>query len=628
MSKKQRKVLIRIILSAVLLIVAVFVDKTLIKGQSLWLTLAVYLVPYFIIGYDILHNAVRNIINGQVFDENFLMAIATVGAICIGFFPKAEPQYPEAVFVMLFYQTGELFQSIAVGKSRRSISALMDICPDVAVIERDGQLIETDPDEISVGDVITIRVGDRIPLDGVVTSGISTLDTSALTGEAQPRTAKVGDTVYSGCINLSGTLTVEVTKPFGESTVSRILELVENSSAHKSRSENFITKFARVYTPAVVLAAVVLAFLPPLFSSAGYLAALPDWLIRALTFLVISCPCALVISVPLSFFGAIGGASKKGILIKGSNYLETLAQVDTFVFDKTGTLTKGTFAVTEIKSETEAPNELLRLAAKAESHSTHPIAVALRNACQEVTSADVTEIQEIAGHGISANINGHTVLCGNLKLMASNGIAATEPDTVGTVVHVAKNSEYLGYIVISDGIKPAAGVTVSELKALGITDTVMLTGDRKATAESIAKATKLDRYFADLLPEDKVAALERIMSDKEAPRKTAYVGDGINDAPVLMRADVGIAMGALGSDAAIEPADIVLMDDDIRKLSAAILTARKTIAIVGQNIAFALGVKAAVLILSVFGFTPMWLAVFADVGVAVIAILNATRTLR
>ncbi len=628
MSKKQRKTLLRIILSAALLIIAVAVDKIFIKGQNLWLTLAVYLIPYFIIGYDVLHNAVRNIINGQVFDENFLMAIATVGAVCIGFFPKAEPQYPEAVFVMLFYQTGELFQSIAVGKSRRSISALMDICPDVALIERDGQLIETDPDEISVGDVITVRVGDRIPLDGVVLSGSSSLDTSALTGESEPRAATVGDTVYSGCINLSGTLTVEVTKPFGESTVSRILELVENSSANKSRSENFITKFARVYTPTVVLAAVVLAFLPPLFSELGYLTALPDWLIRALTFLVISCPCALVISVPLSFFGAIGGASKKGILIKGSNYLETLAGVDTFVFDKTGTLTKGTFAVTEIYSPIIANDELLQLAAKVEGHSTHPIAVALRNACQNVATTDVTEIREIAGHGISADVRGRTVLCGNIKLMTLNSITATEPDTVGTVVHVAKSGEYLGYIVISDEIKTNASITISELKTLGITDTVMLTGDRKATAERISKAIKLDRCFSDLLPEDKVTALERIMADKEARRKTAYVGDGINDAPVLMRADVGVAMGALGSDAAIEAADIVLMDDDIRKLPTAILIARKTVAIVRQNIAFALGVKAAVLILSIFGFTPMWLAVFADVGVAIIAILNAMRTLK
>ena len=628
MSKKQRKILFRIILSAVLLIIAVAVDKLFIKGQNLWLTLAVYLIPYFIIGYDVLRNAVRNIINGQVFDENFLMSVATIGAVCIGFFPQAEPQYPEAVFVMLFYQTGELFQSIAVGKSRRSISALMDICPDIALIERDGQLIETDPDEISVGDVITVRVGDRIPLDGVVTSGRSSLDTSALTGESQPKTVDIGDAVYSGCINLSGTLTIEVTKPFGESTVSRILELVENSSANKSRSENFITKFARVYTPAVVLAAVVLAFLPPLFSNTGYLAALPDWLIRALTFLVISCPCALVISVPLSFFGAIGGASKKGILIKGSNYLETLAGVDTFVFDKTGTLTKGTFAVTEIKSNTVTENELLQLAAKVEGHSTHPIAVALRNACQNVTLTDVTDVQEIPGHGISANVGGCTVLCGNLKLITSNGITATDPDAVGTVVHVARGGEYLGYIVISDEIKPDAGVTISELKTLGVTDTVMLTGDRKATAESITKAVKLDRCFSDLLPEDKVTALERIMADKEARRKTAYVGDGINDAPVLMRSDVGVAMGVLGSDAAIEAADIVLMDDDIRKLSTAILIARKTVSIVRQNIAFALGVKAAVLILSIFGFTPMWLAVFADVGVAVIAILNAMRTLK
>lgn len=629
MSRKQRKVLYRIIASAVLLIVAFLVDRFLIKGQSVLLALAVYLVPYFIIGYDVLLKALRNILHGQVFDENFLMAIATVGAICIGFFPDTEPQYAEAVFVMLFYQTGELFQSIAVGKSRRSIAALMDIRPDVAFIERDGALTEVDPEEVNIGDVIAIRPGDRVPLDGVVVSGESTLDTVALTGEAVPRRVQVGDSIISGCVNLNGVLTVRVEKPFGESTVSKILELVENSSANKSKSENFITKFARVYTPAVVIAAVVLAFLPPLFVGSGYFAALPDWIIRALTFLVISCPCALVISVPLSFFGGIGGASKKGILIKGSNFLETLASTDTVVFDKTGTLTRGTFSVTEIHNRSLPENKLLRLAAHAECYSNHPIALALRSAFGgEINTEVVTDVTELAGHGISAKVDGVPVACGNAKLMASLNLECDKFDGSGTVVHVAYDSEYIGFVVISDELKPTSKAAISELKALGINRTVMLTGDRAETAAVVSKELNLHEVKAELLPQNKVQEVEHLLNETPSGKKLVFVGDGINDAPVLTRADIGIAMGALGSDAAIEAADIVLMDDDPKKIATAIRIAKRTLSIVRQNIAFALGVKAAVLVLSIFGFTPMWLAVFADVGVAVIAILNAMRTLK
>lgn len=629
MSRKQKKVLYRIIASAVLLVAAFLADRFLIKGQSLIATLAVYLVPYFIIGYDVLLKAVRNILHGQVFDENFLMAIATVGAVCIGFFPNTEPQYAEAVFVMLFYQTGELFQSIAVGKSRRSIAALMDIRPVVAVIERDGALTEVDPEEVNVGDVITVRPGDRVPLDGVVVSGESTLDTVALTGEAVPRRVQVGDSIISGCVNLNGVLTVRVEKPFQESTVSKILELVENSSVNKSKSENFITKFARVYTPAVVIAAVVLAFLPPLFVGGGYLAALPDWIIRALTFLVISCPCALVISVPLSFFGGIGGASKKGILIKGSNYLETLASADTIVFDKTGTLTKGTFSVTEIHTRSLPDNKLLGLAAHAECYSNHPIAQALRSAFDgDINTEGVTDATELAGHGITAKVDGVTVACGNAKLMATLNLECDEFNGSGTVVHVAADGEYVGSIVISDELKPTSKAAIAELKASGISRTVMLTGDRAEAAAVVAKELNLHEVKAELLPQNKVQEVERLLNETEKGKKMVFVGDGINDAPVLTRADVGIAMGALGSDAAIEAADIVLMDDDPKKISTAIRIAKRTLSIVRQNIAFALGVKAAVLILSIFGFTPMWLAVFADVGVAVIAILNAMRTLK
>ncbi len=629
MSRKHKKLLFRIILSAALLVVAFLLDSFVMQGQSLWLTLCAHLIPYFLIGYDVLWKAVRNIKNGQVFDENLLMTIATVGAVCIGFFPNTEPQYAEAVFVMLFYQTGELFQSIAVGKSRRSIGALMDIRPDVAIVERDGQAVEVDPEEVAVGETITVRPGDRVPLDGTVISGESALDTVALTGEATPKTVRAGDSIISGCVNLNGVLTVKVEKPYGESTVARILELVENSSANKSKSENFITKFARVYTPAVVLAAVLLAFLPPLFVSGGYISALPDWIIRALTFLVISCPCALVISVPLSFFGGIGGASKKGILIKGSNFLEALSACDTVVFDKTGTLTKGTFSVTKVNGIGISDNELLRLTAHCEYYSSHPISVALKTAYTDQLQPElVTDSKEISGHGVTARIGQNDVACGNDKLMQALGITPEQPDTVGTVVHIAVDGKYKGYIVISDELRPTSKNAVKELKRIGIRKTVMLTGDRIATAEKVALSLSLDEYHAELLPEDKVTAVEALILEAPEHRKTVFVGDGINDAPVLTRADIGIAMGTLGSDAAIEAADVVLIDDDPAKIAVAIGIAKRTLKIVRQNIAFALGVKAAVLILSIFGFTPMWLAVFADVGVAVIAILNAIRTLK
>lgn len=628
MNRKQKKTLLRIILSAVLLIVSALADKILIKDLSVWLTLGVYLIPYLIIGYDVLIKAGKNIVNGQIFDENFLMTIATVGAICLGFFPEAEPQYPETVFVMLFYQTGELFQSIAVGKSRKSIADLMNIRPDVAFIERDGELQEVDPEEIAVGDVITVRPGDRVPLDGIVLSGASALDTAALTGESVPRNVSPGDSIISGCVNLSGALTVKVTKPFSESTVSRILELVENSSANKSKSENFITKFAKYYTPLVVIAAVILAFLPPLFVGGSYLTALPSWIIRALSFLVISCPCALVISVPLSFFGGIGGASKKGILIKGSNYLEALADVDTFLFDKTGTLTKGTFTVTEIHSVAMPEDKLLLLAALAESYSSHPIALALRKAAGNLPDCEITDIKETAGHGVTAAVDGKFVAVGNKKLMKALSLVPAEFSDAGTVIHVAVNGRYEGFIVISDEIKETSASALRQLKSAGIRQTVMLTGDRKKIAEEIAKALKIDTYRAELLPQDKVEAVKQFKQQIPDGKKLAFVGDGINDAPVLVTADIGIAMGALGSDAAIEAADIVLMDDNLEKVAVAIKIARKTLKIVRQNIVFALGVKALVLLLSVFGYAPMWAAVFADVGVAVIAILNAMRTLK
>lgn len=631
MTHKQRKNLYRIIAAAVLLIAATLVDIFLLPSDGKWeiLKLAIYLVPYFVIGYDILWRSAVNISHGQVFDENFLMVVATLGALCIGFFPDTEEQYREAVFVMLFYQVGELFQSVAVGKSRKSISSLMDIRPDCAYIERDGELVSVDPETVAVGDIITVRPGEKIPLDGTVIEGTSDLNTVALTGEADPRAVAPGDAVISGCVNISGVLKVNVTHTFGESTVSKILELVENSSENKSKSEQFITKFARIYTPAVVIAAVLLAVLPPLVLPGSFISAFPTWLIRALTFLVISCPCALVISVPLSFFGGIGGASKKGILVKGSNYLETLSKVKTAVFDKTGTLTKGTFSVTEVHPENMTGDELLYLAAHAEAFSNHPIALSLRNAYGKPVDMDtVTDVSEITGRGVKALVGDKTVLVGNAALMQETGLMPAACSAPGTVIHVASNGKYAGYLLISDTPKETSKAAIAALKECGVEKTVMLTGDREETAAAVSKELSIDEYHAGLLPSDKVDMVEKLLSESKGDGKLAFVGDGINDAPVLMRADVGIAMGALGSDAAIEAADIVLMDDDPAKIAEAMKISRSTLRIVRQNIVFALAVKAAVLLLGALGLAPMWLAVFADVGVAFLAILNAMRTLK
>ncbi len=631
MTRKQRKNLYRIIAAAVLLVAATLADVFLLPSGGKWeiLKLAIYLVPYFVIGYDILWRSAVNISHGQVFDENFLMVVATLGALCIGFFPDTEEQYREAVFVMLFYQVGELFQSVAVGKSRKSISSLMDIRPDCAYIERDGELVPVDPETVAVGDIITVRPGEKIPLDGIVTEGTSDLNTVALTGEADPRAVAAGDAVISGCVNMSGVIKVKVTHTFGESTVSKILELVENSSENKSKSEQFITKFARIYTPAVVIAAVLLAVLPPLVIPGSFIANFPTWLIRALTFLVISCPCALVISVPLSFFGGIGGASKKGILVKGSNYLETLSKVKTAVFDKTGTLTKGTFSVTEIHPENITEEQLLHLAAHAEAFSNHPIAVSLRNAYGKPVNMDaVADVSEITGRGVKAKVDGKTVYAGNAALMQETGLTPAACPAPGTVIHVAYDGKYAGYLLISDTPKETSKAAIAALKECGVERIVMLTGDRKETAEAISKELSIDEYHAGLLPADKVDMVEKLLSENRTDGKLAFVGDGINDAPVLMRADVGIAMGALGSDAAIEAADIVLMDDDPAKIAEAMKISRFTLRIVRQNIVFALAVKAAVLLLGALGLAPMWLAVFADVGVAFLAILNAMRTLK
>lgn len=631
MTRKQRKNLYRIIAAAVLLVAATLADIFLLPSGGKWeiLKLAIYLVPYFVIGYDILWRSAVNISHGQVFDENFLMVVATLGALCIGFFPDTEEQYREAVFVMLFYQVGELFQSVAVGKSRKSISSLMDIRPDCAYIERDGELVPVDPESVAVGDIITVRPGEKIPLDGIVTEGTSDLNTVALTGEADPRAVAADDAVISGCVNMSGVIKVKVTHTFGESTVSKILELVENSSENKSKSEQFITKFARIYTPAVVIAAVLLAVLPPLVIPGSFIANFPTWLIRALTFLVISCPCALVISVPLSFFGGIGGASKKGILVKGSNYLETLSKVKTAVFDKTGTLTKGTFSVTEIHPENITEEQLLHLAAHAEAFSNHPIAVSLRNAYGKPVNMDaVADVSEITGRGVKAKVDGKTVYAGNAALMQETGLTPAACPAPGTVIHVSYDGKYAGYLLISDTPKETSKAAIAALKECGVERIVMLTGDRKETAEAISKELSIDEYHAGLLPADKVDMVEKLLSENRTDGKLAFVGDGINDAPVLMRADVGIAMGALGSDAAIEAADIVLMDDDPAKIAEAMKISRFTLRIVRQNIVFALAVKAAVLLLGALGLAPMWLAVFADVGVAFLAILNAMRTLK
>ena len=610
MTKKQKRTLIRILVSLALLIVAALLP---LQG---WARLAVFLVPYALIGWDVLWEAVTSLFRGQMLDENFLMGIATVGALFVG-------EYAEAVAVMLFYQVGELFQSYAVGKSRKSIAALMDIRPDYANMERDGELIQVDPDEVQVGDEIVIKAGEKVPLDGVIVAGRSALNTVALTGETLPRDVGVGDEIASGCVNTSGLLRVRVTKRFGESTVAKILDLVENASSKKAQTENFITRFARVYTPAVVGAAVLLAVVPPLFFHGQW----SDWGYRALTFLVISCPCALVISVPLSFFGGIGGASKKGVLVKGSNYLESLASCDTVVFDKTGTLTEGAFRVTAVHPEADiGEKELTRLAAAAESWSDHPIAQSLRSACSEpIDRAQVSGVEEIAGEGVKADFEGETVWAGNDKLMARIDIAAPTCPSIGTIVHVARKGRYLGHIVISDVIKKDAKRAVDALKGAGVRRTVMLTGDRSEVANSVAQQLGIDQARAELMPGDKVTVVEALTDGRG---KLAFVGDGINDAPVLARADIGIAMGALGSDAAIEAADVVLMDDNPLKIATAMRIARKTKRIVMQNIVFALGVKAAVLVLGATGHANMWLAVFADVGVAVLAILNAMRALR
>ena len=616
MTRKQKKMLLRIAVSAVLLVAAV-----LIPYEGPWRFL-LFLPAYFVIGWDVLWRAIRNIAHGQVFDENFLMALATVGAFCTGFFGEGE--YPEAVFVMLFYQVGELFQSYAVGKSRKSIASLMDIRPDYANVEREGKLIQVDPEEVAVGDAITVKAGERIPLDGVVLEGQSMVNTSALTGESVPRQVQPGDDVISGCVNQSGLLRVQVTKPFGESTVQKILDLVENSSSKKAKAENFITKFARYYTPIVVFGALALALVPPLF-----LGDWVGWVQKALIFLVVSCPCALVISVPLSFFGGIGGASRQGILVKGGNYLEVLANTEIVVFDKTGTLTQGVFNVTAIHPEESSESSLLEMAALAESYSDHPISRSLKEAYgKEIDASRVGEVEEISGRGVRAQVDGKTVCAGNDKLMEEIGVSWHPCHHVGTTVHVAVEGQYIGHIVISDQVKPDAKEAIAALKAQGVKKTVMLTGDAKAVGESVARDLGLDEAYTQLLPGDKVERVEALLSETSPKGKLAFVGDGINDAPVLSRADIGIAMGALGSDAAIEAADIVLMDDKPSKIAKAMEISKRTLRIVRQNIVFALAVKLLVLALTPFGLSNMWVAVFADVGVMVIAILNASRALQ
>ena len=612
MSKKQKRMLFRVLASAVLFAVALLLPT---EG---WLRLFTFLIPYAVIAWDVLWRAVRNIAHGQVFDENFLMSLATVGALATG-------EYPEAVFVMLFYQVGELFQSYAVDQSRKSITSLMDIRPDYANIEVDGQLRQVDPEDVAVGDTIVIKAGERIPLDGVVLEGTSNVDTAALTGESLPREAQPGDDVISGCVNLSGLLRVRVTKAFEESTVAKILDLVENSSSKKAKAENFITKFARYYTPAVVLAAVALALLPPLFTSIQWV----DSIQRALNFLVVSCPCAQVISVPLSFFGGIGGASKNGILVKGGNYLEVLAKTELVVFDKTGTLTRGVFNVTAIHPDHCGEAQLLELAALAESYSDHPISRSLKEAYgKELDASRVSNVEELSGRGVRATVDGRQICAGNDKLMEDIGVSWHPCHRVGTTVHVASDGVYLGHIVISDEVKPDAKEAITALKACGVRRTVMLTGDAKAVGESVAQELGLDEVHTQLLPADKVTRVEALLGEVSPKGALAFVGDGINDAPVLSRADIGIAMGGLGSDAAIEAADIVLMDDKPSKLADAIRIARRTLAIVRQNIVFALAVKFLVLALSAAGVANMWEAVFADVGVSVIAILNAMRALK
>ena len=612
MTRKQKKTLYRILLAFVLFVVCLLLP---VEGLA---RLVLFLVPYVVIGWDVLWKAVRNIMNGQVFDENFLMCVATVGALIIG-------EYPEAVAVMLFYQVGELFQSVAVSRSRQSISALMDIRPDYANIERDGQLVQVDPEEVAVDDVIVIKAGERVPLDGTILEGTSALDTAALTGESLPRDVSAGDEVISGCVNLSGLLHVKVSKPFGQSTVARILDLVENSSEKKAQAEHFITKFARYYTPIVVFAALALAVIPSLLDGQW-----GTWMPRALNFLVVSCPCALVISIPLSFFGGIGGASKQGILVKGSNYLEALAQASIVVFDKTGTLTQGKFSVTAVHPDGMSEEDLLELAALAEQFSTHPISKSIVKAWGGVPDQErVRDVEEIAGHGVRAVVDGHQLLAGNGKLMEREGIeAVSDHQHPGTVIHIAVDGRYAGHLVIADRPKATSAQALRELKAAGVRQTVMLTGDAQGAAQAVAQELGLDRFYAQLLPADKVERVEELLRNKNPKENLVFVGDGINDAPVLSRADIGVAMGALGSDAAIEAADVVLMDDDLLKLPAAVRIARQKQAHVRQYVVFALGVKLLVLVLSAMGLANMWAAVFADVGVSVLAILNASRMLK
>lgn len=623
MNKKQKKNLIRIIIASVLMIILTFVPA---KG---FLRFILYLIPYFVVGGDVLKKAFKGIKNKQAFDESLLMAIATIGAMAIAVYEDGD--YTEAIAVMLFYQIGEWFQSYAVGKSRRNISELMDIRPDYANIEdENGQLEQVDPDEIEIGTIIVVQPGEKVPIDGIVEEGTTSLNTSALTGESVPREVKAGDEVISGCININGLIKIRTTKEFGESTVSKILDLVENASSRKSRSENFITKFARVYTPAVVLCAIILAVLPPLFFIVSGAAPMwGTWIYRALTFLVISCPCALVISIPLSFFAGIGGASKEGVLVKGSNYLEALAETKTVVFDKTGTLTKGVFQVTAVHPQKIDETQLLHLAAHVERYSSHPIAISLRQAYpNEADDCKIENVEEIAGHGIKAVVNGDTVCVGNSKMMESVGAKWKSCHHTGTIIHVSINGEYAGHIVISDVEKPTSKEAVEKLKKSGVTKTVMLTGDAKEVAQKVASDLNIDVVYSELLPSDKVAKVEELIAQKKSDNeKVTFVGDGINDAPVLTRADIGIAMGAMGSDAAIEAADVVLMDDDPLKISKAIKISRKCMSIVHQNIYFAIGIKLICLILGAVGIANMWAAIFADVGVMILAVLNAIRAL-
>ena len=621
----DKKKLLRIVVAALLLAGAFAVEKT--TSLPVWQLLLIYLMPYLIVGYDVIAEAVEGLFHGELFNEDFLMCIATIGALCIGFLPGAETQFPEAVFVMLFFQVGELFEDYAEGRSRESISHLMDIRPDTANVLRGGEVSVVAPDTVTVGETIVVKPGEKIPLDGTVVEGSSSLNTVALTGESLPRDVAPGDDVISGCVNISGLLNIRVNKTFGESTASKIINLVENAGENKAKSETFIAKFAKVYTPIVVTLAFVLAFLPPLVSG-DFSGNFPTWLQRALTFLVVSCPCALVISVPLTFFGGIGGASKNGILVKGANYMDTLSKLGTVVFEKTGTLTKGQFEVNAVHPDQFDETQLLHLAAHVERYSTHPIAISLKNAYpNEHDGCTVEDVEEISGHGIRAKVNGDTVCVGNTKMMDSAGAKWHPCHKVGTIIHVAVNGVYVGHIVISDMVKDDSAAAIADLKSLGVKNTVMLTGDREEVGKDVATQLGLDEYHAELLPADKVNAVERLIAKKPAGTTLAFVGDGINDAPVLARADVGIAMGGLGSDAAIEAADVVLMDDKPSKVATAIRIARHTLKIANENVWFAISVKVAVLILAGFGLATMWMAVFADVGVTVLAVLNAMRTL-